>query len=343
MSVHVHSPVSPALLATALLAAGSSCLLAQQPAPDGKTHEATKAQQADVDDLIARLSSVDATISRQASKDLLTVREELAPVLFDRYVAANWSIKPRLLERLVGTKHDIVRAKLLRGTEIERIHAALLLAYSGRLSRDAVAPLLAATKSDDKQLRALASYALVTADDAVVLFDHFHEIVPALISSFGIPIILDLYHSPGDSLIFGIGTTLDALIGDRFAYLEMQSKLRRVDSTHEGDSPSAAQDYTERLVATNRDQIDNLRSYWETWWKTHSTMTTTQLGALIIERNIGILVAGRSNDSPALAGDLAERSLQVWTGQESVEGVEGWISWWKEAKRSYNGPPRERD
>jgi hypothetical protein len=267
----------------------------------------------------------------------------LAPVFFDRYVSADWSTKPRILERLVGTKHEIVRTKLLQGTENERTHAALVLAYSRHLSPDAVAPLLAATKSDNKRLRALASYALVGADDAVVLFDHFHEIVPALISSFGIPVILELYHSPGDSLIFGIGTTLDGLIGDRFAYLEMQSKLRRIDSTHEGDSPSAAQDYTERLVAANQDQIDDLRTYWETWWKTHSTLTTTQLGALIIERNIGILAAGRSDGSPALTVDLAERSLQLWTGRESMEGVEGWISWWKEAKRSYNGPPRERD
>lgn len=302
-----------------------------------------RGQVSEGDDLIARLCSPDGAISRQATKEFYSKRDELAPVFFDRYVSADWSIKPRILERLVGTKHAVVRRKLLEGTETERTHAALLLAYSSELSPDAVALLFAATKSDDKRLRALASYALLHADGAIALFDHFHEIVPALISSFGTPLILELYHSPGDSLIFGIGTTLDALIGDRFAYLEMQSRLRRVDSTNEGGSPRAAQDYTERLVAANQDEIDNLRSYWETWWKAHSNLTTTELGVLIIERNIGILAAGRPDGSPALTVDTAEGSLRTWTGQHSVKGVEGWRAWWEQAKASYGGPPHERD
>jgi len=305
-----------------------------------------RAQVSHVDDLIARLCSPDGTISRQASQELLAARDELAPVFFDRYVSADWSIKPRLLERLVGTTHAIVRTKLLHGTDSERIHAALLCAYSKLSScrEAAVAPLLGAMKSDDKHLRAVASYALVYDDENGVVFDHFHEIVPVLISSFGTPIILDLHgNSPGNSLIFGIGTALDALIGDRLAFLEMQSKLRRVNSTDEGGSPRAAQEYTERLLAANQDQFDNLRSYWETWWKTHSTRTTTELGILIIERNIAILGAKRVEGTHTFTAALAEGSLQAWTGQDTVEGHEGWNAWWKEARRSYDGPPRQRD
>ena len=303
----------------------------------------------EIENLTRQLTSEDAKVAEEARAKLEAMGAEVVPALFEKLPAADWTLRPRLLEVLSAHGREFAKEKLLKGNETEKIYAALVykLSLVGEPDNSSTIEykamvdwLLNGMKNDDKYLRAAASYAMLQGDQPAVVFDHLQDAVPAFISSFDSPIVL-LVHAQGPqiSVTWVIGTALDTLIGDRLAYFEVESRFRRVTDA-QSVSPQAKQEYIERLLAANQDGLDELRSEWNAWWRGHANLTPVALGRQMIERNLRIFA--QADDARRLAHRRAEKSLQVWTGNEELEGLEQWSSWWGSSQKTYAGPPYGR-
>lgn len=300
-----------------------------------------------IENLTQQLTSEDAKVAEEARAKLEGMGAEVVPALFEKLPAADWTLRPRLLEVLSANGREFAKKKLLEGNNTERIYAALVYELTRPIEADdfgtpefkaMVEALLRAIKSEDKYLRATAAVALVQDDKRNAWFDHFHELVPALISSFDTELMIDRGHQPGpwDVPFVAICVALDGLIGDRLAYYELKAtidvNMRRV-------LPEGARSQRDRVLAlvAARDEIEELRTYWLEWWNQHSKMSAAEVGTLIIDRNLRIL--GTSSDDRSSSGPkwTAQWSLEYWTGADKGSFDE-WKAWWTIHRRAYIGP-----
>jgi len=265
-------------------------------------------------------------------------------------LVADWTLRPRLLEVLSANGRDFAKKKLLNGNESEKIYAALVYELSVSCAGDEfdydsaefkamVEALLRALKSEDKNLRAAAGAALVYDEESTVFFEHLHEIVPALISSFDTDLIIDRCQRAGpvDVVLIVIGMNLEAFVGDRFINVEKEVFSRPAEA--KVDDPRDPQAYMRKVLSDNRSTIDKLRAEWETWWKQHSHLSAVEIGVLMIERSLGVLAADPSgrNDWDAMTADWC---LQKWAGEYIF--TRDRLNWWDKNKATYKGPIKGR-
>ena len=98
---------------------------------------------------------------------------------------------------------DYARLKIFHGTQAEKTYAALLygLIDQGEDTESCeyatmVDVLLQAMNSEDKRLRAAAGLALVCEHIMTkAVFQHFNDIVPALISSFDTDLVINRHRT----------------------------------------------------------------------------------------------------------------------------------------------------
>lgn len=301
--------------------------------------------------LIQQLTSEDGKVAAEARAKLEGMGADVVPALFEKLLTADWTLRPRLLEVLSANGREFAKQKLLKGNESEKVYAALVY----ELTRVGKAPdsgtpefkamvegLLRAIKTDDKYLRAAAGLALALDDKDTVWFDHFHEIIPALISSFDTDLIIEHRHKPGpwDVPFVAICDALDGLIGDRLAYHELKATI---DENMRRVLPEGARSQHDRALAlaAASDEIQKLRTYWQEWWNQHSKMSAAEVGTLIIDRNLRIL--GTTSDDRSSSGPkwTAQWSLEYWTGIDK-DSFDEWKAWWTIHRRAYNGPKTDR-
>jgi len=305
---------------------------------------------ADVDRLVAQLTSEDPKTADQAKRELEGMGTRIVPVLFHKLLVADWTLRPRLLEVLSAQGSEFAKQKLKDGTDTEKIYAALVYELSVACSAEdfeydapefaaMVEALLKAIKNEDKYLRAAAGAALVYDEESTAWFRHFHEIVPALISSFDTDLIIDRCNrgGPVEIVLIVICYNLTALIGDRVIDAEELLFAGPPDSSpQEGLNARAV---IGKRLADKRSEVDRLRTSWQTWWKDHSNLTAVEIGVLMIERNLGILAA-KSSSKDDWSIMTANWSLEKWTG--TCEASEEWGDWWKRKRATYDGPTDRR-
>jgi hypothetical protein len=332
MQVHFHPT---ALIAAAWLAIGLSCVHAQAP-PVGRT-----------DELVGQLTSDDPKVADGARRELEAMGAKVVPLLFEKLLTADWTLKPRLLEVLSAHGREFAKQKLLNGNDSEKIYAALVYELTRAGEPDdyhtpefnaMVQGLLQGIKSDDKYLRAAAGVTFVWDDKKTIWFDHLHDLIPALISSFDTELIIPRRRKPGpwDVPFSAICEALDGLIGDRLAYFEMKPKI---DEKMRRTVPEGAHSQRQVALALGgaREEIEQLRNYWEGWWNRQSGRTATRIGALLIERNLRILETHESDTRP---NRIADWSLEFWTGVDRGS-LDEWRSWWSVHRDTYSGPEPE--
>ena len=328
-------------------------------APDvnqSQADAAEKPNEPDIERLVKDLISQDGKVARKAQKQLERMGHAV-PMLFANLVEADWNLRPALLEVLASIKggRDYARLKLFHGTEEEKTYAALLYELidlgedtESREYAAMVQILLKAIKNDDKKLRAAAGLALVYEENSTtVLFEHFHEIVTALISSFDTDLVVNRFWrgDPSDVVFLGICYRLDAMIGDRFGFLDFVSDPRYQSEALEGGDPFALRRTVPKFLSANREEIDKLKSYWQDWWNKHAEMTLTEIGKLMVERSLRLLPEREPTheETRNWSGtkyerfSLAKGSLHVWGGKRGL-AVEEFRSWWVENKATYEGP-----
>ncbi len=295
---------------------------------------------------VKELTSKDADASREAQQKLETLGADIVPVLFGKLPTADWELKPRLLEVLSGNGREFAKQMLLNGTETEKTYAALVyeLTRAGeRGDHDTpefaamVEVLLEAIKSDDKYLRAAAVLALVHDHESNVFFRYLHDLIPVLISSFDTDLIVRrrARGDPSDVVLVGICLRLDAFIGDRLAYLNIERTLWKGIQLSE-QSGTGLQHSMRQFLTGNATILQELRKYWETWWQGHNKLRPVEIGRLAIERNIALWeTAGTDNrfDNVVLYS-----FLKTWTGESFLDAAHA-RAWWKEENDHYTGPP----
>ncbi len=312
---------------------------AGQNRPEGSTQPT----EADIERLVQDLLS-DESKTRYEARKQLERTPHVVPVLFKKLVEADWDLRPPLLDVLSETKggRDYARLKLFHGSTEEKTYAALLyeLIDVGENRRPGeyaamVEVLLKALKSEDKNLRAAAALALLHDEPHSLFFEHLHELVPAMISSFDTPVVLDRgVHDVSSGVFIGICTFLDALIGGRVGYLGAESTNFRNAQKPGLDRTISPQQGMVEFLAANRTQIEKLRRYWQDWWDNHAKLTPVEIGVLVIERNIPLLQRDREDEQRL----TAEYSLELWTMGMYVATPEDWAFWWAEHKDNYQGP-----
>jgi len=299
--------------------------------------------------LVGQLTAEDAEVALEARQKLEGMGPEVVPVLFEKLLEADWTLCPRLLEVLSANGREFAKEKLLTGNDTERIYAALAYEltrggqpddYDTREFKAMVQALLEAIKSDDKYLRAAAGLALVYDPDSAVWFEHFHEIVPVLISSFDTELQIERggFPEPRDVPFLAISILLDTYIGDRLAYHQLKPTI---DERMRQVLPGGARCQRERALALAgaRAEIEDLRTYWQEWWENHATLDSRQIGAKIIDRNLRILETHDGDTRSTSPRWCAERSLELWTGT-TRSSKEGWGRWWNTHRVDYSGPLR---
>jgi len=330
-----------AVLATAWLAVGSSCLLAQQPTSKGK-----------VDDLVAQLTSEDPKIAEEARRSLEGMGAGVVPALFEKLLVADWTLKPRLLEVLSAHAREFAKQKLLNGNDTEKIYAALVYELTRAGQPDdydtpefaaMVDALLRAIKSDDKYLRAAAIDALLHDRENDIVFQHYHEIVPAMISSFDVDLVIKRRtRAGGFATLWNICMALESLAGDRLAFFESEAAMQQRAKAK--GIPAGASDTAQvrLLIDANRQALEGLRDEFTAWWRKNSTKSIDEIGKLMIERNLAVLEAESSPSTERARA--ATGSLETWTGHIRARTSTEWRAWWNENAHSYTGPlPRAED
>ena len=130
----------------------------------------------DVDAHVANLTSEDAKVAEEARHYLEAKGADVVPVLFDKLLVADWTLRPRLLEVLSKHGREFAKQKLLAGNETEKTFAGLVYELTRAGQPDdydtpefaaMVEALLKAIKSDDKTLRAAAEQALQGMEQCV--------------------------------------------------------------------------------------------------------------------------------------------------------------------------------
>jgi len=304
----------------------------------------------EIERLTQQITSEDAKVAEEARHSLEAKGADVVPVLFEKLLVADWTLRPRLLEVLSANGRDFAKQKLKNGSETEKIYAALVYELSVACAGDEhdydspefksmVEALLRALKSEDKSLRAAAGAALVydVYEDSTVFFDHLHEIVPALISSFDTDLIIDRCNrgGPVQVVLIVIGNNLTAFVGDRLINVEKEVFTRPAEA--KVDDPRDPQAYMRKVLSDNRAKVAELRTYWETWWKEHSKLTAVEIGVLMIERSLRIL-AGDPLSRDDWNTMTADWCLVKWAG-----GLElNWNDWWGKNKATYKGPIKRR-
>jgi hypothetical protein len=296
--------------------------------------------------LTQQLTSEDVKVAKEARAKLEAMGAEVVPALFEKLPAADWTLKPRLLEVLSAHGREFAKQKLKKGTENEKTYAALVfeLTRAGEKPdhdtpefKAMVEALLKAIKSEDKSLRAVAGAALVYDEDNTVFFDHLHEIIPALISSFDTELVVRrrAREDASEVVMVGICLRLDALIGDRLAYLEFSRRLGK-QTVPSGNTGASIQRAMSRDLVAYRAQLDELGTYWNDWWKQHANMSVGQIGTLMIERDISLLkeISATTRHESTMAASF---SLRLWTGQFVFNAGEA-EKWWKDNRSTYHGP-----
>lgn len=298
--------------------------------------------------LVRELVSEDAKTAREAEEQLHRMPYAV-PALFERLVEANWDLKPPLLEVLARVKggRDYARSKLFYGMEAEKTYAALLyeLIDQGEDTESCeyaamVEVLLKALKSEDKKLRAAAGLAVIYEENsAPVVFQHLHEIIPALISSFDTDLVIDRRWrgDPSDIIFFGICYRIDVLIGNRFAFQDFLSDPQNHSVRLEGDDTFSLRRTVPKFLSANRQEINKLKSFWRNWWNKHSELSLREIGIAIIERNLRVLDVL----DPRQWADhdaMAHGSLELWTQGIYSRAPDDWASWWSKHKETYEGP-----
>ena len=322
----------------------------------------TPDEHSDIPRLTVQLLSNNAQIAKAAHEQLRRMPDAV-PILFRTLVEADWDLKPPIMEllRTIKGAADFARSKLLHGDDAERTYAALLYELSAN-SADSnsrefslmVDVLLDSLSDDDRNLRAAATLALTELSEGAILFKHFHAIVPAMISSFDTDLIIrrGRRQDPAEAVFVGTGLRLDLFIGDHLAYTDVESTIWARAGTVDEQHYSAFRHSIRKALASSRKEIDELREYWERWWKQHARLRTAEIGSLIIERNLRFL---RDSGYPhsALTKRLSETneqflkrreqchlvggSLELWTGQR-FPSADAWRVWWTEHKGTYDGP-----
>lgn len=354
-----HSFVRPAGLMTDLGTLGGALCFAGLQVDESKPDAAEKPNEPDIERLVKDLISQEAKVAREARKQLERMAHAV-PVLFKKLVATDWDLKPPLLEVLarIHGGRDYARLKLFHGTPEEKTYAALLyeLIDQGEDSESREYPvmvevLLEALKSEDKYLRAAAGRALIHyEEDNTAFFEHFHEIVPVLISSFDTDLVIDRRHrdDPTQVVFIGISMWLDVMIGDRMAYLDVESNLWKTVGPLGDDHLELRRGMVQVLTA-NREDIENLRAYWQEWWNKHRKMSVVEIGRLIIERNLRFIPEPKPTRREMIKWPLAKReqyrlsewSLELWTGEYFLPHEDS-RKWWTQHKAAYKGPIRRR-
>ncbi len=300
----------------------------------------------DVEALVADLTSEDVKTALEAQKNLEAMGADVVPVLFDKLLVADWTLRPRLLEVLSANGREFAKQKLLKGNDTEKIYAALVYELTRAGQPDdydspefdaMVKSLLRAIKSDDKYLRAAAVVALIHDERSSLPFKYYHDIVPALISSFDTDLVIyrRAHFDSFATLILGMCLTLDGLVGDRLAFTE--ARLDRDTKLLEDHERLSDRGRVRGFLRINKGEIATLREYWSSWWARHSSDNLIELGSLIIERNLAIFDAEPSADS--LRAAIAGGGLEAWTGESFGDSASAWRTWWNARKREYQGPP----
>ncbi|MBI1826986.1 MAG: hypothetical protein HY287_08235 [Planctomycetes bacterium] len=302
---------------------------------------------ADVARLIKKLADDDSKVIMEARQKLIDLGPSISPVVFDQLFKVSWEIKPRLIEVLSQAGMDYTLVKLHKGNPAERQFAALVyelnFGFAGHESDadpqtcdESVSALRAALKSEDKNLRALAALALVDEFRPKRLIRYWSEIVPTMISSIDTSITIDHRHreDPSEAVMFGIVYQLDAFIGDipEFASIQ-ESLLSKVPIAPAGDDGVWMEHRKmSEFIAGNREQLDALRGRWSDWWSRHAKQTPTEIGNLIIERDIKMM------DQHSLMGSAASSSFTFWTDESFITKAQA-EAWWNANKANYKGPP----
>jgi hypothetical protein len=294
---------------------------------------------------VSNLTSEDEKTANDARAALEGMGEAVVPVLFDRLLAADWTLRPRLLEVLSAHGREFAKQKLLHGNDTEKVYAALVYELTrGGQPDDTETPefkamveaLLRAVKSDDKYLRAAAALALVHDDDIPLFFDHLHELIPVMISSFDTDLII--FHRAhadlNDVAFMGLCLHLDAFIGERPIYQDNEAALFS-GLQRTGQGPIAMQRLMSELLRTKAGKIDEMRSYWSGWWKLHSSLRAVEIGRIMIERNLDLFEKLAPNGKP-YSDVLVASMLAQWTGID--RGRDEAIEWWQTHRDSYAGP-----
>jgi len=306
--------------------------------------------ESEIETLVKSLTSEDESAAGDARRKLEEKGAEIVPVLFGKLLTSDWELKPRLLEVLSAHGREFATQKLLQGTDAEKTYAALVYELSFPCNDDhhdydspgfkaMVEALLKALKSDDKNLRAAAGAALLydEGEGSTVFFDHLHEIVPVLISSFDTDLIIDRCQRAGpvNVVLMLIGMNLEVLVGDRFIDVDKEVFSRPPEMKI--NDPRDPQAYMRKVLSDNRAKVAELRAEWETWWNEHSKLTAAEIGRLMIERSLRVVAADPSStdDSTSMAAELC---LEKWTGSYHFN----WNDWWEKNKASYKGPIKHR-
>ncbi len=302
----------------------------------------------EIETLVKSLTSEDGDSARDARRKLEAKGAEVVPVLFGKLQAADWELKPGLLEVLSAHGREFAKQKLLNGNDTEKIYAALVYELTRAGQPDdydtpefkvMVEALLKAIKSEDKYLRAAAVVALIHDERSSLQFQYYYEIVPSLISSFDTDLVINR-RGGFDSfatLLLGMCLTLDGLAGDRLAFAE--ATLDRDTKLLEDHERLSDRGLVRGFLRVNKDEIAKLRQYWNTWWVRNSGENLVELGSQIIERNLAILDAEQSADTQRAA--MATGGLGAWTGESYGDSVSAWRTWWNARKKEYQGPPMD--
>lgn len=307
--------------------------------------------------MVQGLVSEDAKTAREAQDGLLKRGGTAVPVLFRKLVEAGWDLKPPLLEVLAEIREarDYARLKLLHGTEEDKTHAALLyeLIDQGKNTESPeytamVEALLRTLKSEDKNLRAAAGLALIDPEKSTLFFEHLHELVPSLIASFDTDLVIfrQRREDPTEVVFLGICYGLESMIGDRLVFLEFAHDPETRPVALSGKRGVELRRSVSELLRTDREGIEGLRTYWDSWWTKHAKMSATDIGKLLIERNLAFLPNPTPTITDMATWPPAEReryhlvvwSLERWTGKSSILVDDDWKAWWVAHKTTYQGP-----
>lgn len=298
----------------------------------------------EIEQLISQLTNDDSSIAIEAKRSLIKVSADAGPILFAKLDNANWELRSRLLEILSAGSSDFIKEKLVHGAPTDRTYSALAYALSRKRGgsdhnttecRIMAEELLNAIKSEDKMLRAAAGLALVRDEKDKFFLDHWQEIIPALISSFDVNLVMHSGYREdiSDAVIFGICLCLDARIGDHLAFADMSNSLKYVEAPDQGSIISEKK--LAKFLVVNRAELDQLRNYWETWWKGHSQLATIDVGTLMIERDI--VLFGKFEEQKH-DPEYSSWLLSIWIGRDSPTTSDGARKWWAKNKATYRGP-----
>ena len=321
---------------TILMAISCQIVIAQSDVP-----------QPDVAHLIGQLTQDDPAAVEKVQQQLKDMGADIVPAIFQRLMAADWDLKPRLLEVLSEHGQEFAKQKLLSpdSNEDQKVCAALAYELSVDCSKTnrrhdygspeysaMVRALLKGMKSEDKSTRAACAAALLYDEHSLVFFDHLHEIVPALISCFDSELVIDrcVREGPAAIVLIPICLNLESLVGDRF--VNTVRELLVVADRH-----LEIRDEQKRLRAVlsdGRAKVEGFRTYWQDWWNQHSQLSAAEIGRLMIERSLRVLASTKDDETTY----SAERCLKKWSGSYELD----WNAWWDQNKATYRGPAEHR-